>query len=266
MARSIANVRACLPVIESAIAFGSKLLRQDCCPSAHDNGAKWKDLPAEFGSKSAVHRWFQKWVQDGTFALLMAEAGEVVHEKRGFKLYECFIDGTFAKAKQGGEGIGCTRVGKGVKIMVLVDANGLPVAACSETAQCHEGHLMQELFQFMITDQKPQRLIGDKAYESDKLDAEMAQAGVEMIAPHRGGRRPENRTQDGRPLRRYRRRWKVESTIAWASELPSTLHSLGEIDHFVPRLSKFVGAKTGDSSAETFVLRSGRLFADHEGE
>jgi transposase len=23
-----------------------------------DNGAKWKDLPRAFGSKSAVHRWF----------------------------------------------------------------------------------------------------------------------------------------------------------------------------------------------------------------
>ena len=27
-----------------------------------DNGAKWKDLPPEFGSKSTVHRWFAKWV------------------------------------------------------------------------------------------------------------------------------------------------------------------------------------------------------------
>jgi transposase len=24
-----------------------------------DNGAKWKDLPAEFGSKSTEHRWCQ---------------------------------------------------------------------------------------------------------------------------------------------------------------------------------------------------------------
>ena len=44
---------------------------------------------------------------------------------------QCFIDGTFSKAKSGGDGIGCTRVGKGVKIMILVDAKGLPVAACS---------------------------------------------------------------------------------------------------------------------------------------
>jgi hypothetical protein len=35
-----------------------------------------------------------------------------------------------------------------------------------------------------------------------------------MIAPHRRGRvRP--KTQDGRPLRRYRRRWKIERLFAW---------------------------------------------------
>ncbi|NJN70528.1 MAG: transposase, partial [Nitrospira sp.] len=31
----------------------------------------------------------------------------------------------------------------------------------------------------------------------------------------RRNRLPENKTQDGRPLRRYKRRWKVERTIAW---------------------------------------------------
>ena len=25
-----------------------------------DNGAKWKDLPSEYGSKSTVHRWFSQ--------------------------------------------------------------------------------------------------------------------------------------------------------------------------------------------------------------
>jgi hypothetical protein len=31
----------------------------------------------------------------------------------------------------------------------------------------------------------PERLIGDNAYESDSLDAELARRGVELIAPHR---------------------------------------------------------------------------------
>ena len=54
---------------------------------------------------------------------------------------------------------------------------------------------------------------GDAAYESDQLDAELAQRGIELIAPHRRDRK--RKTQDGRPLRRYRRRWKVERLFAW---------------------------------------------------
>lgn len=35
-----------------------------------------------------------------------------------------------------------------------------------------------------------------------------------MIAPHRRGRK-KAKTQDGRTLRRYRRRWKIERLFAW---------------------------------------------------
>ena len=38
--------------------------------------------------------------------------------------------------------------------------------------------------------------------------------GIEMIAPHHSIR-TRTLTQDGRTLRRYRRRWKVERLFAW---------------------------------------------------
>ncbi len=61
----------------------------------------------------------------------------------------------------------------------------------------------------------PERLIGDKAYDSDALDARLkAERGIELIAPHRANRRRPP-TQDGRPLRRYHRRWIVERLLAW---------------------------------------------------
>ncbi len=60
----------------------------------------------------------------------------------------------------------------------------------------------------------PQRLIGDRAYDSDPLDERLAAQGIEMMAPHRKNRK-KPRTQDGRPPRRYRRRWKVERLFAW---------------------------------------------------
>ena len=180
-----------------------------------DNGAKWKGLPRRFGAKSTVHRWFQKWVADGLFEAILRDAGRCVEERDGYRLYECFIDGTFSKAKGGGDGIGCTRVGKGVKIMVLVDARGLPVAIDTTSASPHESRLVQRLFDFMLTAQTPERVIGDKAYDCDQLDEDLAERGTELIAPHRANRKPENVTQDRRPLQRYRRRWKVERTIAW---------------------------------------------------
>jgi transposase len=180
-----------------------------------DNGAKWKDLPRRFGSKSTVHRWFQKWVRDGIFENILRDAGRCVEEHDGYRLYECFIDATFSKARGGGDGIGCTRVGKGVKIMVLVDAHGLPVAVDTTSATPHESRLVQRLFDFMLSAEPPKRIIGDKAYDSDRLDEELAEQGIELIAPHRRRRKPENITQDGRPLRRYVRRWTVERSIAW---------------------------------------------------
>lgn len=180
-----------------------------------DNGAKWKDMPEQYGSKSTVHRWFKKWVERGIFEKLMRKAGRCVEQKDGFKLYECFIDGTFAKARGGGDGIGPTKAGKGVKIMVLVDARGLPVAVSTACASPHESKLVQRLFEFMLTEELPERVIGDRAYDSDALDQMLADQGIEMIAPHRSNRKLENITQDGRPLRRYKRRWTVERTISW---------------------------------------------------
>lgn len=58
-------------------------------------------------------------------------------------------------------------------------------------------------------------MIGDKAYDSNGLDQRLRdERGIEMIAPHRRDGRSV-KTQDGRPLRRYVRRWKVERLFAW---------------------------------------------------
>lgn len=80
-------------------------------------------------------------------------------------------------------------------------------------ANHHESKLVQRLFDFVLPREQPARVIGDKAYDSDELDARLREQGVELIAPHRSNRR--HQTQDGRPLRRYARRWTVERTIGW---------------------------------------------------
>jgi transposase len=62
-------------------------------------------------------------------------------------------------------------------------------------------------------DELPARLIGDKAYDSDPPDQRLKQEyDIELIAPNRVNRK---KTQDGRKLRRYTKRWRVERLFAW---------------------------------------------------
>jgi transposase len=93
--------------------------------------------------------------------------------------------------------------------MGLADLHGLPLAVYETSASAHEVTLVQETLEQGLTRQQPERLIGDRAYDSDKLDAQLAEMGIEMIAPHKSNRVKAS-TQDGRVLRRYKRRWKIE--------------------------------------------------------
>ncbi len=97
--------------------------------------------------------------------------------------------------------------------MIMVDASGTPLAAHTTSASPAEVKLVQDTLDASFGFDFPERLIGDKAYDSDGLDADLREIGIEMIAPNRKNRK--RKTQDGRPLRRYKRRWKVERTIAW---------------------------------------------------
>jgi transposase len=97
--------------------------------------------------------------------------------------------------------------------MAVADRHGLPVVVCVESATPHEVKLATATLVQMIVPESPRNLIGDNAYDSDKLDAELRQYGIELIAPHRINRI--NETQDLRLMRRYRRRWKIERLFAW---------------------------------------------------
>jgi transposase len=110
--------------------------------------------------------------------------------------------------------VGKTKRGKGTKIMGIADRHGLPVALRTESASPAEVKLVEQTMEERIVAEVPERLIGDKAYDSDRLDQQLMQNyGTEMIAPNKKNRRMP--TQDGRPLRRFVRRWKIERLFAW---------------------------------------------------
>ena len=118
------------------------------------------------------------------------------------------------ECQKGGAGVGKTKRGKGSKLMAVADRFGLPVAVSVGSASPHEVTLVEATLDERFIVDLPERLIGDRAYDSDPLDERMAEMGIEMIAPHKRNRR-KPKTQDGRPLRRYRRRWLVKRLFVW---------------------------------------------------
>jgi len=97
--------------------------------------------------------------------------------------------------------------------MAVADGNGLPLACGIASGERHEARLVHDTLKTSFLDELPTRLIGDKAYDSDPLDEQLAATGIDMISPNR--RTNVCRTQDGRKLRRYRRRWLIERLFAW---------------------------------------------------
>ncbi len=157
-------------------------------------------------------------MREGTLERILEALARDLKARGGLDLSECFIDGTFVAARKGGGCVGARHAGQRHEAhgrsWAVADGFGLPLALCAASASPHEVTLVAATLDSRFVDALPQRLIGDRAYDADPLDAGLAALGVEMIAPHRRNRtRP--KTQDGRPLRRFKRRWKVERLFAW---------------------------------------------------
>lgn len=98
--------------------------------------------------------------------------------------------------------------------MAVADSAGCPIAVSIAAASRHEVTLVDETLDQAVTDYLPAKLIGDKAFDSLELAKRLqTDRNVELIAPKR--KRNNRRVQDGRPMRRYKRRWKVERLFGW---------------------------------------------------
>jgi transposase len=120
--------------------------------------------------------------------------------------------------------------------MVVVDGKGVPLGNHLGPASPAEVKLAETALAAVRVPnpgrrgrprQKPQRLIADKAYDSDPLRRRLKKRGIDLIVPHKVNR-VSKPTQDRRKLRRYRKRWKIERTNAW----------LGNFRHLVVRYDR----------------------------
>jgi transposase len=102
-----------------------------------------------------------------------------------------------------------------MKLEVVVDARGLPLgmaAAGADESECDL--LVPALNDIPVDVPAGTPVVADKGHDSDPLRDEVEAAGLVPVIPHRKNRVRPSRN-DGRRLRRYRRRWLVERTNAW---------------------------------------------------
>jgi transposase len=123
--------------------------------------------------------------------------------------------------EKGGSGVGKTKRGKGSKWMVVVDGQGIPLGGTITSASPAEVRLAEEILGTIKVPRqgrgrpksRPKRLIGDKAYDSDKLRASLAGRGIRLLVPYRRNRK--NKETPPEVEERYQHRWKIERTFAW---------------------------------------------------
>jgi len=175
-------------------------------------GAPWVDLPQRCPSSSTCWRRLVIWEEKGIWLNVWQTFLGLLDEKHLLDWKEFFIDGSFSPAKKG----------KGTKWMVATDGKGIPVALHFESASRAEIKLLEPTLAKVRVPQKgpgrpknkPVRVIADRGYDSAPHRRRLQARGIDLIVPYRSSSK--KRTfEDGRKLRRYRKRYKVERSISW---------------------------------------------------
>jgi transposase len=174
--------------------------------------AQWRELPKKYPPYQTCHRRFQQWVRDGKREDILRALAEELHARGKLQLEEV-IDASFTGAKKGASRSSLSSTGKGRNSSLSPMITAFLSRLVSK-AHCRTKVSSSKASSGTASSMPSARLIGDKAYDSDTLDHDLAERyAIERIAPHRGQRREP--TQAGRPLRRYRRHGRVERLFAW---------------------------------------------------
>ena len=199
-------------------------------------GIAWDDLPTELGwgcGKTCRHDlrlWHAAGIWQQLHALLLAEvnAADLLDWSRAI------IDGTFAKAPEGGEETGPNPTGRsksGSKHHVLTDANGIPLAATLTAADVPDVVPVMGVPTAMPPvggtpgpeREKPDRLQGDRGYDSNPRRKLLRWPG---IVPELAARNTGHGSGMGKT------RWVVERTNAFR-------HAFGRLRRRLDRRAAF---------------------------
>jgi putative transposase len=191
------------------------------------SGCQWNQLPKQFGDDSSVHRWFQRWCQNGCLSRIWAALVEECDDLGAVEWRWQSADGRLGKARFGGENVGknpTDRGKNGTKQSVLVEGDGGPLGVVIAGANVPDMKLLEKTIESIIVERPDpeeceQHLCLDKGYDNPT-----GHRVVDQFS-YVGHIRPigEDRRQARRPGRRKARRWVVERTLAWLSKCRALL-------------------------------------------
>jgi transposase len=123
-------------------------------------GAQWRELHNKYPPYQTCHRRFQQWVRQGKLE-------GILHARGKLELEEAFIDDSFTGAKKGPRGR-AQQARQRDENHTLSPMITVPLAVSIESASPHESELVDSVLEHSFLDTLPARLIGDKAYDSDR--------------------------------------------------------------------------------------------------
>lgn len=180
------------------------------------NAGPWRDLPEKFGSWRTIYGWHARLAREGIWEKLLRALARKARSKVRL------VDGTHVVVHQcaanpvGGaaaQAMGRTRGGRNTKIMAATEGRGLPVKLLLVEGQAYEGHHVIPL----VEQPAGLKVVGDKAFDNDKLRAELESLGAQPCFPSKVNRKHKRRYSK----KLYRQRYKVENFFQrlkrWAS-------------------------------------------------
>jgi transposase len=184
-------------------------------------GCAWADLPRKYGSPTTCWRRLRDWQKLGIWDRIWRKLLQLLDEQDKLDLSQVYLDGSFVPAKRGGDEIGTTKIGKGSKIMLVAERNGVPIGLHVTSAQPHELRLAEKALASIRIPGKRGRpkkrfgeLVADRAYHSQEFRRFLRKRGIKVTIPVKKN----TKKKKGRPMALgdgYKQRWKIERCFAW---------------------------------------------------
>jgi transposase len=182
-------------------------------------GIDWEELPQEMGCGCGMTCWrrLRDWQADGTWHKIHRVLLDRLNAADKLDWSRAIIDSSSVRAAYGGEGTGPSPVDRGkpgTKHHVLTEAQGIPLTAAATPANVPDINGLVPLFNAIPPvkgkpgrpRRRPDRMQGDRGYDSEPHRQGLRELGVEPVLAERG-------TENGSGLGVTR--WVVERTLSW---------------------------------------------------